>query len=177
MLKTSMTAVAALAVVIAAVLAYAATRPDRFQVARSTSIQASAEKIFPLINDLHSFNSWNPFATMDPDQKGTYSGPPSGKGAGYAFESAKAGSGRIEIADAAPPSRVTMKLIMTRPLQADNRVAFTLEPQGEATRVTWAMDGEVPFIGKVIHLFLDMDKMVGQQFAAGLAELKVKAER
>jgi Polyketide cyclase / dehydrase and lipid transport len=162
---------------IVAVLAYAATQPDRFEVQRSTSIRASANQIFPLINDLRTFNTWNPFDKKDPNVKGTYSGPESGKGAAYAFESSQTGTGRIEIADMAPPSRVTMRLTMIKPLAADNRVQFILQPQGEMTRVTWAMDGEVPFVGKLIHLFVDMDRMVGQEFAAGLAELKVRAER
>jgi Polyketide cyclase / dehydrase and lipid transport len=170
-------AVSVVAAAIAAVLAYAATQPDRFEVQRSTSIRASAERIFPFINDLRTFNTWNPFDKKDPNVKGTYSGPESGKGAAYAFESSQAGTGRIEIADTAPPSRVTMKLSMTKPLAADNRVQFILQPQGDTTHVTWAMDGDVPFVGKLIHLFVDMDRMVGQEFAAGLAELKVKAER
>ncbi|MFL5043518.1 MAG: SRPBCC family protein [Xanthobacteraceae bacterium] len=170
-------AVSVVAAAIAAVLAYAATQPDRFEVQRSTSIRASAERIFPFINDLRTFNTWNPFDKKDPNVKGTYSGPESGKGAAYAFESSQAGTGRIEIADTAAPSRVTMKLSMTKPLAADNRVQFILQPQGDTTYVTWAMDGDVPFVGKLIHLFVDMDRMVGQEFANGLAELKVKAER
>ncbi|MFL5066725.1 MAG: SRPBCC family protein [Xanthobacteraceae bacterium] len=170
-------AVSVVAAAIAAVLAYAATQPDRFEVQRSTSIRASAERIFPFINDLRTFNTWNPFDKKDPNVKGTYSGPESGKGAAYAFESSQAGTGRLEIADAAPPSRVTMRLTMIKPLAADNRVQFILQPQGDMTRVTWAMDGDVPFVGKLIHLFVDMDRMVGQEFANGLAELKVKAER
>jgi hypothetical protein len=168
---------AVIAVIIAVVLAYAATRPDRFQVQRSLSIKASGDRIFPLINDLHSFNGWNPFVKKDPDSKGTYSGPPSGKGAGYAFEGGKSGAGRIEIVDTAPPSTVTMRLTMIKPLAADNRVAFILEPQGDTTRVTWAMDGQVPFVGKLIHLFFDVDAMVGREFETGLADLKTLAER
>jgi Polyketide cyclase / dehydrase and lipid transport len=166
-----------IAAIVVAVLAYATTRPDRFEVQRSASIRASADRIFPLINDLRTFNTWNPFDKKDPNVKGTYSGPESGRGATYAFESSQAGTGRIEIADAAPPSRVTMRLVMTKPLAADNRVQFILQPQGDTTRVTWAMDGDVPFVGKLIHLFIDMDRMVGQEFTAGLAELKAKAER
>jgi Polyketide cyclase / dehydrase and lipid transport len=177
MLKIVTIGAGVLGVIVAAVLAYAATRPDRFEVQRSTSIRASAERIFPLINDLRTFNTWNPFDKKDPNMKGTYSGPESGKGAAYAFESSQAGTGRIEIADAAPPSRVTMRLTMMKPLAADNRVQFILQPQGDTTRVTWAMDGDVPFIGKLIHLFVDMDRMVGQEFAAGLAALKAKAEQ
>jgi len=175
MLRIVTIIVAVLALLVAGVLAFAATRPDRFEVQRSTTIRASADRIFPLINDMHAFNSWNPF-NKDPNIKGTYSGPESGKGAAYDFESAQAGSGRLEIADAAPPSRVAMRLLMVRPLKADNHVAFTLEPQGDTTRVTWTMDGEVPFVAKIVHLFLDVDRMVGQEFIRGLADLKAKAE-
>jgi carbon monoxide dehydrogenase subunit G len=177
MLKFITIAAAVIAVVIAVVVAYASTQPDRFQVKRSTNIKAPADKIFPLINDLRTFNSWNPFDKNDPNTKGSYSGPASGKGAGYAFEGGKSGSGTIEIVDTAPPSRVTMNLIMIKPLHADNRVDFTLEPEGEMTRVTWAMDGEVPLVGKVLHLFINMDKMVGGEFEAGLADLKTLAEK
>jgi len=55
-------------------------RPDSFQVRRSATINAAPEKIFPLINDLHRFNSWNPFEKKDPNLKRSYSGPESGKG-------------------------------------------------------------------------------------------------
>jgi Polyketide cyclase / dehydrase and lipid transport len=177
MLKIITIGAAVVAVFIAVVLAYAATQPDRFQVQRSTDIKASADKIFPLINDLRTFNTWNPFDKKDPSIKGSYGGPASGKGASYAFESAKAGTGSIEIVDTAPPSKVTMKLIMSKPIAADNRVQFTLEPQGSTTRVTWAMDGQVPFVGKVIHLILNIDKMAGGEFEAGLADLKALTEK
>ena len=165
--------IAALIVVVLAV----ATRPDRFQVQRSATIQASAEGIFPLIEDLRRLNTWNPFVKKDPDSKGLYSGPARGKGATYAFEGGSGGSGRIEILDTAAPSRVAMRLTMIKPLAAENDIAFILDPQGSATRVTWAMDGQVPFIGKVLHIFIDMDRMVGRDVEAGLADLKAQAEK
>ena len=176
MLKILTIGAVVVAAIIAVVLAYAAMQPDRFQVQRSTRIKAAANKIFPLIDDLHAFNTWNPFDKKDPNIKGAYSGPSSGKGASYAFESTKAGTGSIEIVDTVPASRVTMKLTMIKPIKADNRVVFTLEPEGDTTRVTWAMDGGVPFVGKVIHLIFNMDKMVGRDFEAGLAELKALTE-
>jgi uncharacterized protein YndB with AHSA1/START domain len=178
MIKTIAMIVAALLVIgITGVLALAATKPDVFLVQRSTTIKAPADRIFPLINDLRAFNTWNPFDRKDPNIKGTYSGPGSGNGATYAFESTKAGSGSIEIVDAAPSSRITMRLIMIKPIAANNRVDFTLQPQGgDTTRVTWAMEGQVPFVGKVLHLIFDMDKMVGKDFEAGLASLKAITE-
>jgi hypothetical protein len=66
---------------------------------------------------------------------------------------------------------------MLAPLKAHNIVVFTLEPKGDSTNVTWAMNGHVPYIAKIVHVFLDVDKMVGQDFEAGLANLKAIAEK
>jgi len=68
-------------VLVAALLAYAATRPATFRVERSTSIKAPPEKIFALINDLHGWGAWSPFEKKDPAMKRTLSGAPNGKGA------------------------------------------------------------------------------------------------
>ncbi len=171
-------AVAVLAVVaIAVVLVFAASRPDTFRVERVTSIRAPAAKIHPLIDDLHRFNSWNPYEKKDPNLKGSYRGAPSGPGAGYDFEGNKdVGKGSIEIVESSP-TRVAMKLDMHAPFEAHNLVEFTLVPRGETTEVTWAMRGPSPFVARLIGLFLDMDSMIGRDFEAGLANLKSVAER
>jgi len=44
------------------------------------------------------------------------------------------------------------------------------------TNVTWSMRGPVPYFAKIIHVFVDMDKMVGTQFVEGLGKLKAAAE-
>jgi uncharacterized protein YndB with AHSA1/START domain len=166
------------AVAIAAVLAYAATRPDTFRIQRAASIQASPDKIFPLINDFRNWSSWSPWEKMDPALKRTYSGPSSGQGAVYEWEgNKKVGKGRMEIKDAPPPSRVTIKLDFQKPFEAHNTAEFTLTPKGGTTDVTWAMHGPNLFIGKVMSLFFDMDRMVGKDFETGLANLKTIAER
>lgn len=55
-------------IILAAVLIYAATKPDTFHVERSISIKAAPEKIFPLINDFHLWNEWTPY-NKDPAMK------------------------------------------------------------------------------------------------------------
>jgi uncharacterized protein YndB with AHSA1/START domain len=162
---------------IGVLLALAAMKPDTFRVARSITIKAPPEKIFPLIDDLHQFNTWNPYERKDPDIKGRYSGPASGKGAAYAWESGEVGTGSMEIIDTVPPSKVALRLDFVKPFKAHNRVEFTLVPKGDATEVTWAMSGPVPFMGKVMHVLFDMGKMVGADFEAGLANLKSLSER
>lgn len=168
-----------IAVAIAGVLIYAATLPDYVSYSRSIVVQAPAEKVFPLINDLPRFNKWNPFNLKDPNIKGTYSGPSVGPGAKYTFEGNKdVGSGDIGIVESTAPSKVTMQLNMTAPMKAKNKITFTMLPEGtpEQTRVTWAMEGEAPYIAKVMCLFVNMDKMLGTEFEKGLSSLKSLAE-
>jgi uncharacterized protein YndB with AHSA1/START domain len=167
-----------LLVAVAAVLVLAATKPDTFVVQRTASINAPPEKIFPLINDFDNWASWSPYEKKDPAMKRTRSGAASGRGSVYAWEGDKnVGKGRMEIAEASPPSRITLKLDFEKPFAAHNIVDFTLEPKGQSTSVTWAMHGPVPYLAKIVHVIFNMDRMVGQDFEAGLASLKALAER
>jgi uncharacterized protein YndB with AHSA1/START domain len=162
----------------AGVVAYAATRPDTFRVERSAAINAPAEKIFALINDHRNFPAWSPWQKLDPAMKVTLSGPPSGKGAVSHWDgNSKVGAGRTEIVESVPLSKVSMRLDMTRPMEASNLVDYTLKPNGSSTLVTWAMHGPQPLLAKVVGVFMDCEKMVGKDFEEGLANLKALAER
>jgi uncharacterized protein YndB with AHSA1/START domain len=162
---------------IATLLAYAATKPDTFHVQRAMSMKAPPEKVFPLINDLHSHGSWSPWDKMDPAMKKTLSGAPIGKGAVYEWQgNSQVGAGRIEITDSVPSTKVMMKLDMFTPFEAHNVVEFTLDTAYDSTEVTWAMDGPQPYMMKVLSVFMDCDKMVGKNFETGLANMKALVE-
>ena len=155
----------------------ASRRLDTFRVARTAVIKAPAAKIFALIDDLRSFNNWNPYERKDPGVKGTYSGAARGVGAAYAWQGKKVGAGRMEITQSVAPSKVTMALEFIQPFKAHNTVEFTLQAQGDAlTIVTWAMHGPSPFISKVMGVICNMDTLIGKDFEAGLANLKALTE-
>ena len=162
-----------LAAAIAVVLILASRKPDIFSVSRAASIHASPEKIFALIGDFHQWRVWSPYEDRDPDLQRSYSGAASGKGAIYEWNGNKnVGSGRMEILDAPAPRQVAIKLDFFKPFEAHNTAEFTLLPQGDTTNVTWLMHGPAPFMAKVMHVFINMDNMVGKDFATGLANLK-----
>jgi hypothetical protein len=164
-------------VLIAGVLLLALTRPNALHVERMASIKAPPDKIFPFINDFHNWASWSPYEKKDPAMKRTFGGASAGKGAVYEWDgNSDVGQGRMEILDASP-SRVTIKLDFMKPFEGHNVAAFTMTPSGEATTVTWSMDGPTPFLGKVIGLFMNMDTMIGTDFEAGLANLRTIAEK
>lgn len=168
----------AIAVLIAGVLVLAATRPDTFRVERAASIKAQPEKVFPLINDFRNWDAWSPWEKKDPAMKRSFSAATAGKGATYAWEgNGNVGRGSMEIVESLVPARIALRLDFVKPFEAHNSVVFTLERKGGETIVTWTMEGPVPYFAKLIHLFIDMDSMVGADFEAGLAGLKAVGEK
>src|ERR1700733_3358073 len=162
-----------LAVAVAIVLALAATKPASFSVRRAALVKAAPEKIFSLINDFHQWGSWSPYEHKDPAMKRSYSGGAAGRGAVYAWDGNKnVGSGRMEILDASTPSKIVIKLDFFKPFEGHNTAEFTMLPQGDATSVSWVMHGSAPFMSKVMQVFMNIDKMIGKDFEAGLANLK-----
>jgi uncharacterized protein YndB with AHSA1/START domain len=164
-------------VLLVAFLAFAATRPGEFRYERSGIIEASAEKIFPYLQDFKLAARWNPYDKIDPAMKKTYSGTDGQPGSTMEFEgNREVGSGKLEILKVVPNESVDIKLTMVKPFYAENLVQYRLEPQEDATRFVWTMSGKNPFLIKAIGVFIDCEKMLGDQFVAGIANLKAEAE-
>jgi uncharacterized protein YndB with AHSA1/START domain len=167
-----------LVVVVAVLAVVVATRPSTFHVERSILITASPESVFAQVNDFHSWAAWSPWEKLDPKMEKTFLGPSAGAGAIYAWNSdnGKVGQGRMTIERSDLPSSVSVKLEFIKPFTATNTVTFTMIPVDTQTRTTWSMDGHNGFLGKLFHLVMNMDKMVGGDFDRGLAALKSVAE-
>ena len=167
------------AVLIVALLGFAATRPDTLVVSRSATINTPPEKVYAIVADFHRWVEWSPYEVRDPSMKRTLSGAAQGLGAVYEWDGNKdVGAGRMEIIDAPAPQKITMKLDFLRPFEAHNQAEYTFTPAAAGgTQVTWTMTGPSPFVQKLMGVFLDMDNMIGRDFATGLAHLKVLAEK
>ena len=166
-----------LAIAIAILLILAATKPNTFTVRRATTVKAAPEAIFPLINDFHQWGTWSPYENKDPAMKRSYSGAASGKSAVYAWQGNKnVGSGRMEILDSSVPSKIVIKLDFFAPFEGHNTAEFTMLPQGDATSVTWLMQGPARFVTRVMQVFINLDNMIGKDFEVGLANLKKLTE-
>lgn len=165
-------------VLVAALLLYAQTRPDTFRIERTISIHAQGEKVFAFISDLHAWTSWSPWERKDPAMKKTYNGASQGKGAVLDWDGNKdVGTGRMEVLESTPTSKVLIQLDFFKPFEAHNRAEFTLTPKARFTEVTWAMYGPQPYMMKLMGFCCDQDKMVGKDFEAGLSSLKALAEQ
>lgn len=166
-------------------------QPDRFVVTRSALIDAAPEKVFAAINNLRNWDSWSPWANLDPNATASFEGPAAGPGAAFEWSGDKSvGAGRMTIVDSRPTERVDIKLDMRKPFKGSNDISFALAPDGAdvagswlarafgvgrksrvRTHVTWTMSGQADFISKAVNLAMNCDKMVGGQFEKGLANL------
>ena len=165
------------ALALAALLAYAASRPSTFRIERATRIEAPLPVVGALIDDFREWQKWSPWERLDPSLERRFSGNGAGLGAIYEWKgNGKAGQGRMEIT-ATTSSAITIRLDFIKPFAAHNTAEFRLAQVGDATDVDWAMFGPRPFAMKLFGVFMDMDSLVGKDFEAGLAAMKQVAER
>lgn len=175
-LKIALAVAAVLLVSIATVLGIAASRPNTMRIQRAISIDAPPQRIEALIGDFHNWGQWAPQDREDRTMTRSYSGPKSGKGAVSHWQSrGSAGQGRMEIVEFSP-YEIAVKVDFEKPFAAHNLNRFTLEARDGYTYVTWTMQGTVPFVAKVMGVFVDMDAMMGKHFETGLESLKAAAE-
>lgn len=166
-----------LAVIIVVLVVIIALQPSQFRVARSTTIAAPPPAVFARVNDFHRWEAWNPWGKIDPAMKQNYEGAPAGVGAVYTWVgNNEVGEGRMTIAESRPSELIRVKLEFFKPFVATNTAEFTFKPEGNQTAVSWSMFGDKNFMAKAIHLFMNMDKMIGGQFEKGLASMKSVVE-
>jgi len=161
-----------LAAVLVIFLLYVAVKPGDFSLTRSAAIAAPPSSVFPHVNDLHKYQEWSPWATIDPTSKTIYEGPIEGVGAKFTWVGKKTGVGSMTIVESTPSSLIRTKLEFLKPMVATNMVDYIFRTEGDLTIVTCTMTGKNGFMGKLFTTFMNMDKIVGGRFEKGLANLK-----
>ncbi|MFM6929731.1 MAG: SRPBCC family protein [Bdellovibrio sp.] len=162
---------------IIAFVIFVASRDGKFRYERSGVINAPADKIFPFLVSFKLGSEWSPFEKVDPKMKKAYSGTDGAVGSTMEFEGNRdAGSGKLELLAMVPNQSVDIRLTMIKPIHGDNLVQYKLTPEGDGTLFTWTMSGNGGFMGKLMVVLIDCDKMIGDQFVAGITNLKTIVE-
>lgn len=177
MQKLLLGALGAIVVLVLAVLGAAASRPDHLHIERSATFAAAPQDLVPQVSDLEQWSVWNPWKDYDPAMKTTYSDTKAGVGAWYEWwGNDDVGHGKLTVLTV-EDTKVTQDLEFFEPWQSKALITFAFTPDGEGTKVTWSMDEDQQFMGKVMGLFMDMDAMLGADFEKGLAKLQPIAEK
>ena len=164
------------AVVIALLVAFIASRPNEFTVTRSAMVNAPADVVYAQLSDFHSFDKWSPWSALDPNLKPTFEGTPGAVGHGYAWDgNDEVGAGKMTLTEVAPNDHVTIALEFIRPFPSRAEIRWEMKPEGQGQKVSWVMKGPHTFMSKAMCLVKDMDAMIGPDFEKGLASMKLAA--
>ena len=148
----------------------------QFRVERSVLVAAPPDKVYALVAEPRRWKEWSVWNQRDPAMNVTYSGPPSGPGAAWAWKSASEGDGSMTFTAAEPGRRVAYDLRFAD-FGTTSRGDFGFVAEGSGTRVTWTMNGDMGSNPLMRWFALFADRLVGADFAAGLANLKTLAEK
>lgn len=155
--------------------------PSQVHVERNILINAPPTDIFSVVSDLTAWSSWSPWAKMDPDMLLTIEGEGIGQTMHWQSEDPMVGMGTQVITALDTPSYVQTHLNFDQQGIAD--AAFQLTPQENGTLVAWSLDTDmragVPLLMQPISSYLRfvLDSAVGQDYEAGLANLKTLIEQ
>ena len=175
MLKSILIGLAALVTVLLVVVA---TRPADFRITRSTVLAAPPALVFAQVNDFHNWNGWSPWAKLDPAVKNTFGGPAAGIGSTFTWDgNSDVGAGKMTVVESSPEERIRLRMEFLKPFAATHTAEFTFKPHDKGTTMTWTMEGTNGFMGKAIGLIMNCDKMIGDQFEQGFANLKSIVEK
>ncbi len=169
-----------LVAIIVVLIALGFVLPADRHVERSITMDAPASEIHALVSDFAAWDSWSPWAKIDPDA--TYSLTGSGIGQTMTWESdhPKVGNGSQTITKI-EPGHIQTKLSFDG--QGTATADFTFEDAGNGqTNVTWSLDTNmregVPLWMKPMgpYVGMMMDGMIGPEYEKGLANLKTIVE-
>ncbi|MCH8621531.1 SRPBCC family protein [Undibacterium sp. TS12] len=168
--------VAILVVAIGLIFAIAYSLPNEYKVSRSILIRSTPDKLFPLIATPKEWKNWSVWNQRDPAMELTFSGPETGTNAAWDWKSKTQGNGGMKITHASPYRLIDYDLHFEG-MGKPSTGSFLFEAEATGTRITWSMEGssEGNLMMKLFAPF--MDKMVGPDFEAGLANLKKYAEK
>jgi effector-binding domain-containing protein len=156
-------------------LLIAAFASNKVKVERSITINAPADVVFANVKTLRNMQEWSPWAELDPKMEVTYTGNDGEVSSTSSWKGNKdVGSGTQTIT-AVGDNRVEMEVAFKEPFESKAQ-SYVIVEKGDDTKATWGFESETPFPWNAMHVFMDMDAMLGKDFEKGLTKLKALSE-
>jgi hypothetical protein len=146
--------------------------PGHYRVVRSTVIAERPAVVFPLVGDLRAWSRWGVWFRRDPGMQIEYSPATTEVGAWSQWKSKSQGDGKMTITAVHPNDDFEYSMLFADIGMLSHGTMALEEAPGGGTKVTMAMDGDLGH--NPVHRWFGvfMDKLVGPDFEAGLANLK-----
>ena len=170
-LKILLSAIVGLAVLVVAIGLFL---PSEYEVERDIVIQATPTDVHVYVNDLTKWPEWGPWEEEDPTITTTLGATTSGVGAHQSW-SGDSGTGELTFTASNPTTGVAYDLSFDEGAFI-SVAAIQYTAQGNATKVTWVMQGDVGFNLMGRYFGLAADALVGPMFERGLTKLKARVE-
>ncbi|OQY45362.1 MAG: polyketide cyclase [Candidatus Parabeggiatoa sp. nov. 2] len=146
-----------------------------YSVQREVIINKPNAEVFDYLKYLKNQEEFSKWATMDPHTRRTYTGIDGQVGFISAWESdsANVGAGEQEIMKIIGSERIEIELRFLEPFESTELAYFvTEEISPEQTKVIWGFDGSMNRPMNLMLLFMDFEKMLGEDFEYGLGNAK-----
>jgi hypothetical protein len=175
-----MTILIALLVIIGILLLLAAIQSNEYLISRETVINKSCKDVFDYVRQLKNGDYFNKWIMADPTMKKTYAGTDGTVGFIYAWDSEnkQVGKGEQEIKAIKEGERIDYEIRFIKPFEGVSGSYITTESVSPTeTSVTWYFLGKKNLMLKVMHLYFGLEKVLGNDLAASLKNLKGELEK
>lgn len=141
-----------------------------YHVEKSIIIDADPTTVFNTIADYSRWTIWSPWLIAEPTAKVVVSADPSSVGSTYAWVGAVTGEGKLTHKVLEPGKRIEDELCFIKPFKSLCTSAFFLTPAGAGTKVSWHMDGSMPWF--LFWMIPMLKTFIGMDYSRGLRMLK-----
>lgn len=168
-----------IAALVAVLLIAALFIPKNYTVVREVVIQKPKQEVFDYVKFLKNQNEFSAWAMMDPNSKKSYTGTDGTPGFTYTWEgNSKVGKGSQTIASVTEGEKINFDLHFIEPMEGLAKAEISTEAlSAMETKVKWLVHSGMPYPFNIFRLFMDMDKMIGNDLETGLKNLKVVLEK
>ncbi|MGJ8653386.1 MAG: SRPBCC family protein [Opitutaceae bacterium] len=142
----------------------------KLTIERSILINATVDSVYGIVRDFKRWPEWSPWLIAEREAELTFSED----GKHYTWNGAVVGSGEMHLEDAKESQSLQYRLVILKPWKSQSDVSFTFTSEGEGTRVTWRMDGSLPFF--MFFMKAMMEGFIGMDYERGLRMLKQLVE-
>lgn len=141
-----------------------------YSLVRSIEIHADASRVFQTVADFGTWTIWSPWLIAEPETKVRISSDGKSVGSVYSWTGNMTGQGEVEHKQLVPNTLIDDDIRFLKPFRSEAKVGFRFEPTGSGTKLSWSMDGHMPWFMFWIIPF--MKTFIGMDYMRGLRMLK-----
>lgn len=151
-----------------------------YSVERTIVVAKSNDETFAFLKLLRNQDRFNKWANLDPNMKKEYIGTDGAPGFISKWESdhKQVGHGEQEIKRIVEGERIESELRFLKPFTGVAQAYTSTKPASEnETTVAWGFNSRMNYPMNILLVFMNMEKMIGNDFEEGLKNMKKLIEQ